>query len=246
MPDKRKHRGAHPNDESNFNETKLPDLRNAVEDLSWLLSKKYNEASSLKLVGDRYRLNFRQQMAVRRSCCSLDSLKHRLSMQKSAASLKNADLFIDGFNTLITIESFYSGACLFIGMDGCIRDLASIHGSYKKVMETPEALSQISSFLWNFKPKSVTWYFDAPVSNSGRIKTLLKEISPKSNAELVPDADKQLLISKGIIVTTDGPLLDKMTAWFNLNSDLIHSLPNTLRTKLLNLNPFEISSLTIL
>ncbi len=240
MPDKRKHRGAHPDDENNFNENKLPCLRNAVEDLSWLLSKNYNEASSLKLVGDRYRLNLRQQMAVRRSCCTLDSLKHRLSIQKDAGSLENSDLFIDGFNTLITIESFYSGACLFLGMDGCIRDLASIHGSYKKVMETPEALSQICSFLWNLKPRSVTWYFDAPVSNSGRVKTLLKEISPKTNVELVPDADKQLLLSKGIIVTTDGPLLDKLNAWFNLNSDLIHSLSNSFRAKLLNLNPFEI------
>ncbi len=237
MPDRRKHRGAHPDDESNFNETKLPDLRNAVEDLSWLLSKKYNEASSLKLVGDRYRLNLRQQMAVRRSCCSDESLKHRLRIQKNAASLENADLFIDGFNTLITVESFYSGACLFIGMDGCIRDLASIHGSYKKVMETPEALSQICSFLWSLKPRSVTWYFDAPVSNSGRIKTLLKEISPTTNVELVPDADKQLLLSKGIMVTTDGPLLDKMTAWFNLNSALIHSLSNSFRAKLFDLNP---------
>ncbi|MCR6641959.1 MAG: DUF434 domain-containing protein [Sporocytophaga sp.] len=240
MPDKRKHRGAHPDDESNFNETKLPDLRNAVEDLSWLVSKRYNEASSLKLVGDRYRLNLRQQMAVRRSCCSHESLKHRLSIQKDTASLEKADLFIDGFNTLITIESFYSGACLFTGMDGCIRDLASIHGSYKKVMETPEALSQIGSFLWNLKPRSVTWYFDAPVSNSGRIKTLLQEISPKTNVELVPDADKQLILSKGIIVTTDGPLLDKMTAWFNLSSALIHSLSNSFGAKLFDLNPFEI------
>ncbi|WP_051312897.1 DUF434 domain-containing protein [Sporocytophaga myxococcoides] len=240
MPDKRKHRGAHPDDESNFNETKLPDLRKAVRDLSWLLSKNYNEASSLKLVGDRYRLNLRQQMAIRRSCCTHESLKHRLSIQKDAALLENSDVFVDGFNTLITIESFYSGACLFLGMDGCIRDLASIHGSYKKVMETPEALSQICSFLWALKPRSVTWYFDAPVSNSGRVKTLLKEISPDTTVELVPDADKQLILSKGIIVTTDGPLLDKMTAWYNLNSDLIYSLSNAFDLKLLNLKTSEI------
>ncbi|MBO9698590.1 MAG: DUF434 domain-containing protein [Sporocytophaga sp.] len=240
MPDKRKHRGAHPDDERNFNESKLPDLRSAVEDLSWLLSKNYNETSSLKLVGDRYRLNLRQQMAVRRSCCTLESLQHRLSIQREDALLENSDIFVDGFNTLITIESFYSGACLFLGMDGCIRDLASIHGSYKKVMETPEALSQICSFLWSLKPRSVTWYFDAPVSNSGRVKTLLKEISPETIVELVPDADKQLILSKGIIVTTDGPLLDKIEAWYNLNSNLIHSLSETFEPKLLDLKTSEI------
>jgi hypothetical protein len=237
MPDKRKHRGAHPDDRNNFNEARLPDLKNAVADLSWLLSKNYNETSSLKLVGDRYRLNLRQQMAVRRSCCSYDALHHRMANQKNGAALENANVFVDGFNTLITIESFYSGAYLFLGMDNCIRDLASIHGSYRKVKETPEALSQLCSFLWNLKPESVTWFLDAPVSNSGRIKTLLKEISPDTNVELVPNADKELLLSKGIIVTTDGPILDRVSSWYNLNYDLITSLPNTFGAKIFDLKP---------
>jgi hypothetical protein len=70
MPDTRKHRGPGPQDLAWFSDESIPQLRTAVHDLSWLLSREYAEASSLKLVGDRYRLVERQRIAVRRSACS--------------------------------------------------------------------------------------------------------------------------------------------------------------------------------
>ncbi len=70
MPDKRKHRGAHPDDNRLFAEDQLPSLRTAVAEYSWLLTRGYAEESALKLVGDRYDLTARQRMAVWRSSCS--------------------------------------------------------------------------------------------------------------------------------------------------------------------------------
>ena len=77
MPDTRKHRGPGPQDPAWFGPEARPDLAAAVADLSWLLSRGYAEPSSLKLVGDRYRLVERQRVAVLRSACSDESLARR-------------------------------------------------------------------------------------------------------------------------------------------------------------------------
>ena len=77
MPDTRKHRGPGPQDPAWFGPDARPDLAAAVADLSWLLSRGYAEPSSLKLVGDRYRLVERQRVAVLRSACSDAALARR-------------------------------------------------------------------------------------------------------------------------------------------------------------------------
>ena len=67
MPDRRRHRGAHPRDRELFAPERIEDLRRAVGDLSWLLSRGYAPTSSLKIVGDRYDLAQRQRTAVARA-----------------------------------------------------------------------------------------------------------------------------------------------------------------------------------
>ena len=53
MPDRRNHRGAHPQDRLLFARDAEPDLRRATSDLNWLLTRGYASVSALKLVGDR-------------------------------------------------------------------------------------------------------------------------------------------------------------------------------------------------
>ena len=52
MPDKRAHRGPHPEDTRLFARDQWPALQAAVHDLAWLLSHDYATPSALKLVGD--------------------------------------------------------------------------------------------------------------------------------------------------------------------------------------------------
>jgi len=85
---------------------------------------------------------------------------------------------IDGYNLLITIEAAMSGGLIFKGRDGCSRDLASIHGTYHKVSETIPAIELIRSFLQQTGITESLWLLDSPVSNSGRLKTILREHNP--------------------------------------------------------------------
>jgi hypothetical protein len=71
MPDRRTHRGPHPEDAARCSRRPaIPVLRAAAADLTWLLDRGYAVSSSLKLVGDRHHLAARQRVAVARCVCT--------------------------------------------------------------------------------------------------------------------------------------------------------------------------------
>src|SRR3954469_22971836 len=105
MPDRRAHRGKHPEDAKLFDASQHESLRAATHDLSWLLSRDYAQPSAVKIVGDRYRLNERQRMAVNRASCSDASRAKRRSSEVSAEALRDRPVEIDGYNVLTTIEA---------------------------------------------------------------------------------------------------------------------------------------------
>jgi hypothetical protein len=225
VPDKRIHRGPHPADAGLFASDALPRLRDAAADFSLLLTKGYADKSALKLVGDRFGLTQRQRLAVRRSACSDQQLKSRLERRVDIANLGGQRLAIDGYNLLITIEAATSGGLIFRGRDGCYRDLASIHGTYRKVEETIPALKLIGRFLHDSAISAALWLFDSPVSNSGRLKTLVAELAQEHgwpwDIRLSLNPDAELRQTDQIVVTTDSVILDACRRWTNLTAEII-------------------------
>jgi hypothetical protein len=90
--------------------------------------------ASLKLVGDHFKLTKRQRLAVLRNASAWKDVQNRFNKECKGENLEDETILIDGFNLLITIESALSGGYIFIGVDGGIRDLSSIHWSYKRVI----------------------------------------------------------------------------------------------------------------
>ncbi len=225
MPDKRLHRGQHPADEKFFRETLIPGIRRAVADYSLLLSKGYAEKSSLKLVGDRFTLTERQRLAVMRSACSDEQQSGRKSRQLDINAVAGQMIAIDGYNVLITIEAAMSGGLIFRGRDGCCRDLASIHGTYRRVSETQPAIELIGGFLQQIGINQALWLLDSPVSNSGRLKTLIREIAEKNGwgweIELVISPDAVLIKGEKIVASSDSVVLDKCGKWVDLAGVII-------------------------
>ncbi len=227
MPDRRKHRGAHPEDERLFAESQHESLRKAVGEYSWLLTRDYADESALKLVGDRHNLTARQRLAVWRSACSDQALRRRTETRKPLTASADTRLGIDGYNLLITVESGLSGGLVLIGRDGCYRDLASVHGTYRKVEETAPAIELIAEHLTQAGVQSIDWYLDRPVSNSGRLKTLMAEMlearGVRWNIELVDQPDRVLADYPGVVATADGWILDHCRAWANIAAALINA-----------------------
>jgi hypothetical protein len=226
MPDKRAHRGQHPSDATLFAADSIPDIRCAVADYSLLLSKGYAEKSSLKLVGDRFTLTERQRLAVMRSACSEEQRASRKSRQLNIVAVAGQMIAIDGYNLLITIEAAMSGGLIFRGQDGCCRDLASIHGTYRRVSETQPAIELIGGFLQQIGISQALWLLDSPVSNSGRLKTLLRELAEKNNWNGFGTSTKlgagKLTAGWEIeLVTSPDAVLDKCGKWVDLAGEII-------------------------
>jgi len=221
----RRHRGAHPKDRRLFDAASLPAIRGAVADLSWLLSRDYPAAAALKLVGDHFALKERQRLAVARAACSDRQRESREQVRLPLESVNGQDLLIDGFNIIITTEAALSGGVLIRGRDGCVRDMSSVHGSYRSVAETEEAIRLIGETLFDAKPASALWLLDRPVSNSGRLAQRIREIAEEHNwpwnVEVVMNPDKVLRSSDQIAVTSDSNVLDGVRGWINLGETLI-------------------------
>lgn len=225
MPDKRSHRGAHPADSKLFAPENIPDLRAAVADYSLLLTKGYAEKSALKLVGDKFSLTQRQRLAVMRTACSDRQFNSRNQKQLEIPALHGEGLAIDGYNLLITIEAAMSGGLILKGRDGTFRDLASLHGTYKKVAETIPALELIGSFLQEIEIGRALWLLDSPVSNSGRLKSLIGRLAEENHwpwqVELVISPDHVLVESDLIVVSSDSVIFDGCKRWANLAKVII-------------------------
>ncbi len=231
MPDKRTHRGPHPADAKLFAPAAIGNLAAALADYSLLRTKGYAEKSALKLVGDKFSLTERQRLAVMRSACSDQQLSSRRQCCLPIAALAGQSLTIDGYNVLITIEAAMSGAVVFKGRDSCFRDLASVHGTYRKVTETIPAVQLIGDFLKEIAVTEVLWLLDSPVSNSGRLKMLIGELARKSNwdwqIQLLLSPDAELIKTTAVVATSDSVVLDGCKRWVNLARAIIEEkLPN--------------------
>src|SRR5215467_3121110 len=228
----RRHRGAHPADLKLFGPKNQQILRQAVCDLSWLLSRGYAATASLKLVGDHFALKERQRLAVARAACSDRQRESRERIRLPLESINGQDLLIDGFNIIITTEAALSGGVLIRCRDGCLRDMSSVHGSYRSVAETEEAIRLIGEILLGAEPASVLWLLDRPVSNSGRLAQRIREMAAEHNwpwgVEVVMNPDKVLRSSDQTVVTSDSNVLDGVKGWINLGEILVtQRLPDT-------------------
>ena len=203
----------------------IGDLRLAVADYSLLLTKGYGQKGALKLVGDRFSLAERQRLAVMRSACSDEQLASRRQRCAETQNLAGESIAVDGYNVLITIEAAMSGGVIFKGRDGCCRDLASIHGTYRKVTETIPAVQLIGEFLQKIDADKTLWLLDSPVSNSGRLKTLIGELAEKNGwnweIELVLSPDAELKKTDLVVASSDSVVLDKCKSWVNLATEII-------------------------
>ena len=208
-----------------FATSAISSLRQATGDFSLLLTRGYAEKGALKLVGDRFSLTQRQRLAVMRCACSQQQLVSRKQREVGITEIASQSIAVDGYNVLITIEAAMSGAVVFKGRDGCYKDLASVHGTYRKVDETIPAVQLIGEFLNEVGMGDCLWLLDSPVSNSGRLKTLIGKLARKNGwnweIELLLSPDTELIKTERIAASSDGVVLDGCKKWVNLAAEII-------------------------
>ena len=216
-------RGYVPKDTVEFGSKATEKLSAAAQELVFLMERGYDTKSASTFVGNHHLLSERQRLALARIVSTASAVQAR--KQKELLQAPDS-LVLDGFNAIITLEVALSGSLLLEGMDGTIRDLAGLRGSYRIVDKTVQAVELLLARLETLGVQRALFYLDQQVSNSGRLRALLLEQaenrSVKVQVELHPSVDG-LLSRMERVVTADAIILDKCGSWYNLNRTLIES-----------------------
>ena len=148
--------------------------------------------------------------------------KEQAEERKAKEKASGEEVWIDGFNTIITLEVMLSDSLLFFCMDGTIRDLAALRGTYRIIPETSDAVRLLFDVLMERGVKSAHILLDQPVSNSGRLKALIADVGERYaftlDIRILRDVDRALY-GKDFMITSDSIILDHCANWVNLTAE---------------------------
>ena len=214
-------RGYVPEDERNFSPEALSTLKTASRHVAFLIDEGYDPKQASAFVGNHFLLSERQRLAIVRSLAAKDQLIGRRRRERSLDSVSGEEVLIDGFNTVITLEVLLSGSPLLVCMDGTVRDLAALRGTYRIIPETYGAVGMLLDVLRETGIRGATVFLDEPVSNSGRLKALIAEMGEAVpfalDIRVLRDVDRALY-GRENVVTTDSVILDRCLSWLNLTA----------------------------
>lgn len=195
-------------------------LLEASKDYRFLLHRGYKQQVALRIVGERYCLTEHERHILLRAVFPRRIARERILKKIPPSKVAEYTLAVDGYNVLITVESFLLGRLLLLADDGFIRDVAGVFRKYKMSEHTRRALSLILSALKELKPKIVTFIFDQPISRSGELSALLRrcmeEYGIRGTARTSKSPDRELLESAEVIATSDTVLIDAAEKVFDL------------------------------
>lgn len=197
-------------------------IQGARKDFQYLLDRGFPRTGSLEFVGNHYLLNQLERNYLNRTVFSHEQIERRKSKLILLSDIEGRDVLLDGYNVLITTETIFEGTDdLIVNCDdGVTRDIKAVFGKYKENRNTTKALNSIISLLKLFKPKSVLFFYDTPVSLSGDLARTTREIlnshQVRGDAETSENVDKTLIdLSQeleAVVATSDGIIIDKVNS----------------------------------
>ncbi len=196
----------------------------ASRDYLYLKRRGYSIKSILEIIGNRFQLNNDERNVLYRGFFTKKEIRSRLSRLLSETMINGSLLEIDGYNQLITIESYRKGRFVFKATDGIVRDTASVYRSYKITDITVEVMGLLIKNLRDLRLREARFYFDKPISHSGELCVLAKNLMDKhrvaGNAETVLSPD-YVLKNAGFVATSDSVIISEAKGVFDLAGWLI-------------------------
>lgn len=219
-------RGYQKEDTYEFQGEEKAKLEKAAYELYFLLNQGYPIKQAATFIGNHYMFSERQRLALVRTISSYEDYKSRFTKQITTFHDVKT-VHIDGFNAIITLEVALSGSPIFKSLDGTIRDLAGLRGNYRIIDKTEKAIQLIYQWLRSKEIKEAIFYLDSPVSNSGRLANMVKEIAESYELQVqtyvIPDVDRTLE-KQANVITSDAIILNKCVSWVNMNSEIIEQI----------------------
>ncbi|MDA2918893.1 DUF434 domain-containing protein [Desulfobacterota bacterium AH_259_B03_O07] len=196
----------------------------ASRDYLYLKRRGYSLRSILEIIGNHFQLNTSERNVLFRGFFTKNEMRDRLTKLVDPRHVNGKNLEIDGYNQLITIESYRKGSFVFISKDGVARDTASVYRSYKISPITEEVLNILFNNLGVIRLAEFIFYFDQPVSHSGKLCEMINGMILKyglnGKAETVKSPDF-ILKSGNLVATSDTIIMAGAGSIFDLAGWLI-------------------------
>jgi hypothetical protein len=203
-------------------------LRAAARDVRYLLDNGYPKESSIRFVSDHYRLSEEERFVIVRVTVPSKVAESRERKALRLGDLSGRELFVDGYNVLITVESLLERKPVYRCDDGYLRDTRGIFRYYRPSGITPIALAQILDLIALAKPSLVTVLLDSQMSLSGElactVRSMMADRSIPGIARAVKNVDRQLKSAGSVVSTADGNILDAIEFALDIPSELASCL----------------------
>ena len=188
-------------------------MKDAIDDLRFLLNRGYNRNSAVNFVANKYRLRIKDRNFLVRAVFSRSEAKEHKKKRVDIKKIKGREVVIDGYNVLIAVESALKGKEVILCDDGFVRDTSATFGKYKLSKFTLPAVEKIIKILKNNSASRVLFIFDSQVSFSGELCRLIREKLAEHalNGDAVTSRSADYIItkSKGIVCTSDRAVIKK-------------------------------------
>lgn len=217
-------RGYLPEYEVLFRNKSIQILREAVLDALFLLNRGHSLKRATHIVMEHYQLSDMQRIALTRGLCSDEEIVRRRENMLNRSQTAGQTVYLDGFNAIILMESVVSESPIFRCMDGAIRDLANLKGSYHIIDKTEPAIHLILSELDYLGVSKAIVNIDSPVSNSRNLKVLLRTLAESYRVEVEVELINACDVSfydRECVITGDGIVIDHAQSWIPLYSWIV-------------------------
>lgn len=220
-------RGWHEEDQELFDARHQQILTRAVQEVCYLLDRGYHLRNAVTFVANHHLLTDRQRNALLRISASQKSLALRKQKQLDRLPA-GCTVQVDALNAVVLMETALSGSLLIRCLDGCIRDLSGLSGTYAIIAATDPAIDAVLQGLQKARAGRAVFWIDAPVSNSGRLRSHLlargEALQFPLETRMVHNADVALRNQENVI-SGDSIVLENCRTWYNLYPQLVEACP---------------------
>ena len=188
------------------------------------MDRGYPKDSAVRFVSNHHRLAIEERFILMRVIVRSDVAQARRSRMLELEDLKDQTIFIDGYNVLITTESVLEGYPVYSCDDGLLRDSRGIFRSYKTSYITALALKRILDLLVLAGPAKTEVLLDQQMSRSGELADLIRGMMAQRHlcgtARTARDVDRLLKATRGIVLTSDGNVIDSLDHFMDLPREI--------------------------
>ena len=186
------------------------------------MDRGYPAASAVRFVSDHHRLTEVQRMVLQRVIIPAGIALSRMDKALSLHEIRGREIFLDGYNCIITSESLLEGFAVYLCDDGFLRDTRGFFRRYRASRRATRPIQEILGLLAG--AGRAVFLLDCQISRSGElaaeIRGLMAQMGLEGDALCQRDVDRQLKCCRKIVASSDGIVIDSSPEAIDLPAEI--------------------------